>query len=388
MDRRTEEEKELLMEREQETARKSSTDVTPEALQQQANARKDGKLRTFFASLFAGVKHYAALIVLIAFVGAVALVANLVQIDKGASPLLQNAPTASAYTTAGIPIRSAAELNTMLRMTDTSINEEFGKNGTNPPSGMTATGGNNWTDVMNDWGVYALLPSEPGHTGYAFRAPLNKNNVTYLAVQPRFAGTGDPWNSGWNGVTWFLYFVLAAACDDGSIYYLNVSASQSDNTSGTWSTNFAYCYLEDKVTNNQNFGSTQWWNTAYRQLGGTFPGKNVTDVYFYSAIDLGWTNYAAWLFVDGLKYNNSWYEFEQDQCATCDGQGFWFDDSGRGSGYSDVIALHHTHVIPAICSPGASVYHRPAQGIGHRFRHSGFCNEDRCRTQSGDTWIA
>ena len=48
----SEQEKQLLEQREQETARQASPNVTQEALQQQAESRKGGRLRAFFASLF------------------------------------------------------------------------------------------------------------------------------------------------------------------------------------------------------------------------------------------------------------------------------------------------------------------------------------------------
>ena len=112
MSRRNEENDSLYEQRAAETERRVSGGETSE----QESSRGE-KVAAFFGKLWGGIKHYASLIILVVFVGAVALVANLLSVDKGTNPMMLNAPEAeAAYNTGGSKIESAAALKQFLRV--------------------------------------------------------------------------------------------------------------------------------------------------------------------------------------------------------------------------------------------------------------------------------
>ena len=268
MDRRTEEEKELLLEREQETARKSSPNATTEALQQQADARKAGKLRTFFTSLFAGIKHYAALIVLIAFVGTVALVSNLVQINNGTSPLLQSAPEAQAeYSHDGYPISDDTSLLNYLR-------NDGNYSRIDPTSPAASSGGFGYGSG------YAWNPNKV-LSGKAAEIPINANR-SFLAIGIRLLGPSG-YDAAWN-CYWNIKLKFAAVDSSGTVYWLSQTSydkSQLANVNGSWSTSDTnYCRVRQNPTGTDGTG---FWNTTYSYFGGSLgSSKYITKVYVFA----------------------------------------------------------------------------------------------------------
>ena len=227
----SEQEKQLLEQREQDTARQVSPNVTEQQLEQQAASRKDGKARLFFASLFAGIKHYAALIILIAFVGTVALVSNFVQINNGTSPLTQNSNLQKAEAEAlectdGSAIESEAALKQFLR-DNTTYNNSF-----------VASNYSAWT---TDAGIAGLTDGKWNGTaqGFIYNDPKAHNGVAdTMTYAVDACDTNGDWSTVnaliWypNGGTpvWLNYFKFVMRTQGYTIYFHMFV----ENTDHTW----------------------------------------------------------------------------------------------------------------------------------------------------------
>ncbi|MBQ9370233.1 MAG: hypothetical protein IJU10_04065, partial [Clostridia bacterium] len=163
MKKRTEEEKELNGTPVEETSGEVSDSKLPKKAVTGAAAAA-----AFFAKLGAGIKHYASLIILIVFVGAIALVSNLVAINNGSSPLLDKMPMAEAsFETGGSAIENATALNQFLRSNTAVTDATF--NASSYAAGSTAaTGGG--IPGLADANVDHISVNIPGDDGKYYAA--------------------------------------------------------------------------------------------------------------------------------------------------------------------------------------------------------------------------